>query len=574
MAIQLVVISALLVITAALTYHSAMQQTRTNQEYILNIYSRQMENRLEKMNHQLATVINEDYDITWLRNPDDAERLYASLRLQELLQTMMTVDQSADMIVVASPEYDVCIDAVAQNFSGQDKSLLREYFADYAENDDVRRGWYLISLYGKSYLCKSAKQDRHAVAVIVSCNSLLREMETLRTQDSLRFCLTDKEGMLLASTGTAAAAKAPADTSADDDTVNVPGSGVYRSASGERVLASSVPVMDSMLILTCEEDIRDVTGNLYRGLVLVIIIIMLLLAVSFLFVRKEREMIYQPMQRMLGGMKRVGEGDYALRMEDEKSEEFSLLTGTFNSLMDEIVNLKMQYYEKRIALSDAEQKYIRLQIRPHFFLNALTTINSLSANGKGKEIETYIRALSKNIRYMFSSGLHTVALEEEIRHVENYFEMQHLRYPDCLFYYIDIAEEVKDWKIPQMLIHTLIENEYKYAVSKDVPLMVLIRAAKEQVDGEDMLLLEVEDDGKGYPEEVISYINDDNGKREDDGSRVGLWSVRRLMELMYDRKGLLQISNVSPHGALNRILVPAQPVNERGKEYLEEKGIA
>ena len=88
------------------------------------------------------------------------------------------------------------------------------------------------------------------------------------------------------------------------------------------------------------------------------------------------------------------------------------------------MNLKIRFYEKKLELQDAEQKYIRLQIRPHFFLNALTSISSLSAKSKNKEIEIYIGALSKNIRYMFSSGLHTVSVKEEIRHVENYLEMQ------------------------------------------------------------------------------------------------------------------------------------------------------
>lgn len=93
----------------------------------------------------------------------------------------------------------------------------------------------------------------------------------------------------------------------------------------------------------------------------------------------------------------------------------------------------------------------RLQIRPHFFLNAMTTISSLSQREKNREIQRYIDALSKNIRYMFQSGLHTVTLGEEIRHIENYFEMQELNYPDCVFYYIDIPKELEMWKIPQML---------------------------------------------------------------------------------------------------------------------------
>ena len=73
----------------------------------------------------------------------------------------------------------------------------------------------------------------------------------------------------------------------------------------------------------------------------------------------------------------------------------------------------------------------------------MSTIVGLSRSGKNAEIETYINALSKNIRYMFASGLHTVPLQEEIRHVENYFEMQELKYPDGVLYFVDMDESVR-----------------------------------------------------------------------------------------------------------------------------------
>ena len=62
-----------------------------------------------------------------------------------------------------------------------------------------------------------------------------------------------------------------------------------------------------------------------------------------------------------------------------------------------------------------ELRSIKLQIRPHFFLNALTTISSLSRQKKFSEINNYITSLSKNIRYMFRAGFHTVSVKEEVK---------------------------------------------------------------------------------------------------------------------------------------------------------------
>ena len=190
----------------------------------------------------------------------------------------------------------------------------------------------------------------------------------------------------------------------------------------------------------------------------------------------------------------------------------------------------------------------------------MTTISSLSQQGKNKEIESYISALSKNIRYMFRAGLHTVSLQEEVTHVENYFEMQELKYPGCVFYYIDINPEVREWKIPQMIIHTIIENEYKYAVNINQMLTILIKASKADVNGEEMLYVEVEDDGAGYPKEVLQFFENQENTISKTGERVGLKSVKRMMELMYEREGLFTISNIEPHGCKNTFRIPAHAV--------------
>ena len=73
---------------------------------------------------------------------------------------------------------------------------------------------------------------------------------------------------------------------------------------------------------------------------------------------------------MASVMNRIDQGEYNSRLEEEfGTREFMHLRDSFNTLMDEILVLKIQAYEKLIELKDAELKIIRLQIRPHFFLN-------------------------------------------------------------------------------------------------------------------------------------------------------------------------------------------------------------
>ena len=559
MGIQMAAVSVLLIIFAVSVYSAARKETDIAAENFLHIYATQIENRIQKVDMQLTTIINEDEDLQLLESEDEAKRHYASVRLAQSINDIINIDQSADIFVITEAYHNICIDAKADNLPYADKNSLRSMFMDYAEPGRQTDGWKFQKIGDTFYLYRAIVSNRRVTAAAISAESLLKTV-SLRDVDTYGFVLTDADDMV----------KAYAGYPLFDHEVDIR----IDALRAVRNLENREEMLNGRVRLYSYESRTNVFRHLYKNAIFILAVIALLCVFDLYFMGTERKQIIQPMQGMIQDMERIRGGDYELRVEERgDNQEFSLLSRTFNQMMDEIVNLKIRFYEKQLALSDAEQKYIRLQIRPHFFLNAMTTIAGLSAKKKNAEIEKYINALSKNIRYMFSSGLHTVSVKEELHHVENYFEMQEMRYAGCIFYFIEMPEELEDWQIPQMLIHTLIENEYKYGISQGHSLMVLIKASVAVYDGEDMLLIEIEDDGKGYPEEVLTAINQDRAQQKEDGTRVGLWSVKRLLELMYDRKNLFLISNVEPHGALNQIYIPRRPVNERSMEYMDEQGI-
>lgn len=559
MGIQMAAVSVLLIIFAVSVYSAARKETDIAAENFLHIYATQIENRIQKVDMQLTTIINEDEDLQLLESEDEAKRHYASVRLAQSINDIINIDQSADIFVITEADHNICIDAKADNLPYADKNSLRSMFMDYAEPGRQTDGWKFQKIGDTFYLYRAIVSNRRVTAAAISAESLLKTV-SLRDVDTYGFVLTDADDMVKAYAGY------PLFDHEEDIRID--------ALRAVRNLENREEMLNGRVRLYSYESRTNVFRHLYKNAIFILAVIALLCVFDLYFMGTERKQIIQPMQGMIQDMERIRGGDYELRVEERgDNQEFSLLSRTFNQMMDEIVNLKIRFYEKQLALSDAEQKYIRLQIRPHFFLNAMTTIAGLSAKKKNAEIEKYINALSKNIRYMFSSGLHTVSVKEELHHVENYFEMQEMRYAGCIFYFIEMPEELEDWQIPQMLIHTLIENEYKYGISQGHSLMVLIKVSVAAYDGEDMLLIEIEDDGRGYPEEVLTAINQDRAQQKEDGTRVGLWSVKRLLELMYDRKNLFLISNVEPHGALNQIYIPRRPVNERSMEYMDEQGI-
>lgn len=504
MGIQMAAVSVLLIIFAVSVYSAARKETDIAAENFLHIYATQIENRIQKVDMQLTTIINEDEDLQLLESEDEAKRHYASVRLAQSINDIINIDQSADIFVITEADHNICIDAKADNLPYADKNSLRSMFMDYAEPGRQTDGWKFQKIGDTFYLYRAIVSNRRVTAAAISAESLLKTV-SLRDVDTYGFVLTDADDMV----------KAYAGYPLFDHEVDIR----IDALRAVRNLENREEMLNGRVRLYSYESRTNVFRHLYKNAIFILAVIALLCVFDLYFMGTERKQIIQPMQGMIQDMERIRGGDYELRVEERgDNQEFSLLSRTFNQMMDEIVNLKIRFYEKQLALSDAEQKYIRLQIRPHFFLNAMTTIAGLSAKKKNAEIEKYINALSKNIRYMFSSGLHTVSVKEELHHVENYFEMQEMRYAGCIFYFIEMPEELEDWQIPQMLIHTLIENEYKYGISQGHSLMVLIKASVAVYDGEDMLLIEIEDDGKGYPEEVLTAINQDRAQQKEDGT--------------------------------------------------------
>jgi len=552
MRIQICLMTVVMTSFVVFAYHSAEERQGSELDAYLELFARQIENRMARTDECLSGIAFDNLDLELLRSDQENEREYAAIRLVGKLEGMLLVSESADVFTIAQVQHDVCVQAKVTSRTLGEQEELRAFALAYAANGSQTGAWAVLKTTGNIYLYRALLHNsQQAVIAYLDVDTLLGVSPGDLFARS-RFFLTDGEGIVLGAVG--------------ENARQAVGSPVSQLSSGG-VLASRVSLAGGGFSLYACQEKSEVFRQVSAMALVMFAVLFILWGFGLYFSAQVRRELLSPMKEMTQGMEHIKDGQYDLKITTASdSVEFQTLVDAFNRLIDEIVHLKLRVYEKKLALMEAEQKYIRSQLRPHFFLNAMSTIAGLSRAGQTARIETYITALSGHIRYMFSTGLRTVPVGEELRHLEDYFEMQELKYPGCVLYFIDTPEDVKDWPVPQMLVHTIVENEYKYAVSVDSQLMVLIKLCKVERNGEEMLLIEVEDDGKGFSPQVIAAVNGEAGGPKEDGSRVGLWSIRRLLELMYEREGLFEISNVEPHGAMNRLYIPAKAANERTPE--------
>lgn len=548
MVIQCVLLCAVFFLYLFLSYHTTREDLKDNIEDLMKVYGKELESKVENADSLLERLIykNDDYDL--LQSEEERERYFASIRIKDFLEEQITYDPYVDAVVIAEGKYGTRLDQENIDFSLKNKEALREFVSKKTNSERMPAAWTIGKIGTKDYVYKVLVWQKKAVGIFITVDDFMGNISNAELENFM-ILLTDKQNVVWGISGAASGLIAKGEKWEQEHTKQV--------QTTEQVFAD-----ENLRMVVCAKN-TDFVGQVKWTMILMLMVLFVLICFSILVISYLRKEILIPMSHMKKSMEEMREGEYSLRIQENYgNQEFTVLKDTFNHLMDEIVGLKIQSYEKQINLQETELRCVRLQIRPHFFLNAMTTISSLSQQGKNREVQQYIGALSKNIRYMFRSGLHTVTLREEMKHVENYFEMQELKYPNCVFYFFDIPEAVKEWKIPQMIIHTIIENEYKYAVSVDHMLTILIKASVTEYQGEEMLLLEIEDDGKGYQMDVLNEFEKGSMKRTQNGERVGLLSVKRMLDLMYEREALFHISNIQPHGCKNTFYIPKNAVQE------------
>lgn len=126
--------------------------------------------------------------------------------------------------------------------------------------------------------------------------------------------------------------------------------------------------------------------------------------------------------------------------------------------------IKEQEYAKLAA--EAQLKALRSQINPHFLFNALTTIGYLIEASPTKAMQTLLH-LTKLLRGVLSTTGEFSTLGDEISLIENYLDIERARFEERLEVEIDVPNELRQIRIPALIIQPLVENAIKHGISNN-----------------------------------------------------------------------------------------------------------
>ena len=109
------------------------------------------------------------------------------------------------------------------------------------------------------------------------------------------------------------------------------------------------------------------------------------------------------MTALVSTMDRIGRGELSVRSSvDYRNAEFTQVNETFNRMIDQITQLKIDGYEKELEARRNEMTALKLQIRPHFVLNCLKSVYAMVQTGSREDAQQLILLLSRYLRYILS----------------------------------------------------------------------------------------------------------------------------------------------------------------------------
>ena len=209
---------------------------------------------------------------------------------------------------------------------------------------------------------------------------------------------------------------------------------------------------------------------------------------------------------------------------------------------------RLQEQEKLLLAAKIEA--LANQINPHFLFNTLTSISSLIRT-QPDTARMLITKLSGLLRRLMRSTDHFVTLREELASIDEYLDIEVVRFGAQLTVDKQIAPQTLDVIVPSMILQPLVENSIKHGLARKVGGgRITIRTSV--CDGH--TIIEVLDDGLGMTEERLEHAL---------GDGIGVSNVNERLRTIYGPPYHLKLTSVPGQGTCVSVEIPEIALSER-----------
>ncbi|MCW3790242.1 histidine kinase [Paenibacillus sp. LS1] len=298
--------------------------------------------------------------------------------------------------------------------------------------------------------------------------------------------------------------------------------------------------------------------SISRNNTLFVLALIALLLLSLLYSLALRNQVQQPIIRLRKAIDRFDRGDFSSRVDETHTLEFRILGRSFNRMAENTQTLIEQVLLGEISVKEARLKQYQAQINPHFLYNCLNYIQSKSSIKDYESVTAMTLELASYCRYIHRIEDMDSTLGEELRFVNHYMSIIHMRKKSITFD-IHVPDQLLSIRIPRMILQPLVENGVKHGIEPSMGSgQITIRAEQ----NEEAIRITVADNGVGMPADRLAQIRKhmDVLTRPEEQIGTGVRNVNQRIRLTYGKRSGLFIHSSLSEGTLCIITIHKEDI--------------
>ena len=590
--VLIVLLTVLLLINLFLGISSMISFRDHNEkqiEKILGAYRQKQEERLEFVRHYVEwSAVHEPLLRDLMKHTGAGKEVQDLLVLRSRVRDMKNAYGAGVMFFAYLEGEEKFYHLSEVKIPYEDSLELRKRAPQKAEKEGQEMAWQKIRLGQdrKSFLFYGVSYRGVYVCSLVDAEKLRGNLDDILTGRKGYYRLLDEEGR---------------------EFLRVDGSGgslfplFYRNYTLQADpggMPYQVQVHADVYSAAAEQEIR-------QSLILLLLFVVLFVAARYIYVTNRS--VLRPLENFQIALKNVSAEDSILHMESPPLRELEPADQQLKNLVSQLQKMRISVYEEELERKKFEITFLQHQIRPHFYLNCLATIDSMAQLGEIEELRKMVLFTSQYIRYLFQVDSNLVRLSYELTHIEAYLDIQNLRMEENFEVEVKAAPEAMEACIPPLFLISFVENSVKHAsVSAGEKLKISIHCRREK----ERLVVDIEDSGQGFPPEFLREQEGELplaegkggeplvaerkeeppvakrreegaaiGEKREEGSQIkeavlkrthiGIANSRKRLALLYGRSYRLVLLNLPApaHGAVVHVEIPFEQSSEKAVAF-------
>lgn len=590
--VLIVLLTVLLLINLFLGISSMISFRDHNEkqiEKILGAYRQKQEERLEFVRHYVEwSAVHEPLLRDLMKHTGAGKEVQDLLVLRSRVRDMKNAYGAGVMFFAYLEGEEKFYHLSEVKIPYEDYLELRKRAPQKAEKEGQEMAWQKIRLGQdrKSFLFYGVSYRGVYVCSLVDAEKLRGNLDDILTGRKGYYRLLDEEGR---------------------EFLRVDGSGgslfplFYRNYTLQADpggMPYQVQVHADVYSAAAEQEIR-------QSLILLLLFVVLFVAARYIYVTNRS--VLRPLENFQIALKNVSAEDSILHMESPPLRELEPADQQLKNLVSQLQKMRISVYEEELERKKFEITFLQHQIRPHFYLNCLATIDSMAQLGEIEELRKMVLFTSQYIRYLFQVDSNLVRLSYELTHIEAYLDIQNLRMEENFEVEVKAAPEAMEACIPPLFLISFVENSVKHAsVSAGEKLKISIHCRREK----ERLVVDIEDSGQGFPPEFLREQEGELplaegkggeplvaerkeeppvakrreegaaiGEKREEGSQIkeavlkrthiGIANSRKRLALLYGRSYRLVLLNLPApaHGAVVHVEIPFEQSSEKAVAF-------